>query len=50
VIAAAIRLAVYVKGKNARKYRKGMEYGSARRGTARDIQPFINPKFSETSS
>lgn len=47
VIAAAIRLAVYVKGKNARKYRKGIEYGNARWGTARDIQPFINPKFSE---
>ncbi len=47
VIVVAIRLAVYVKGKNARKYRKGMEYGSARWGTARDIQPFVNPKFSE---
>ncbi len=47
VIAATIRLAVYVKGKNARKYRKGIEYGSARWGTAKDIQPFIKPKFSE---
>ena len=47
VIVAAIRLAVYVKSKNARKYRKGIEYGSARWGTAGDIKPFINPTFSE---
>ena len=38
-----VRLAVYVKGKNARKYRKGIEYGSARWGTAADIAPYIDP-------
>ena len=43
--AAVIRLAVYVKGKNARKFRKNMEYGSARWGTQEDIQPYIDPKF-----
>ena len=43
--ATAIRLAVYVKGKNARKFRKNMEYGSARWGTHEDIQPYIDPKF-----
>lgn len=46
-LGAALRLAVYVKGKNARKYRKGAEYGSARWGNEKDIQPFVNPKFSE---
>ena len=44
-IGAAIRLAVYLKGKNAKKYRHGMEYGSARFGTAKDIEPFIDPVF-----
>ena len=43
--AALIRLLVYVKGKNAKKYRKGIEYGSARWGTAEDIKPFIDPVF-----
>ena len=43
--AAAIRLAVYLKGKNAKKYRKGMEYGSARWGNAEDIKPYIDPVF-----
>ena len=43
--AAAIRLAVYVKGKNAKKYRKGIEYGSARWGGASDIAPYIDPVF-----
>ena len=38
-----VRLAVYAKGKNARKYRKGIEYGSARWGTAADIAPYIDP-------
>ncbi len=42
---AALRLAVYLKGKNAKKYRHGMEYGSARWGTAADIEPFMDPKF-----
>ena len=46
-IAAAviIRLAVYVKGKNAKKFRKNLEYGSARWGTREDIAPFIDPVF-----
>lgn len=43
--AAVIRLAVYVKGKNAKKYRKGMEYGSARWGGAQDIKPYVDPVF-----
>jgi len=42
--AAAIYAVVYFKGKNARKYRKGVEYGSARWGTKKDIQPFMDPK------
>lgn len=45
LLAAVIRLAVYVKGKNAKKYRKGIEYGSARWGTAQDIRPFADPVF-----
>lgn len=45
LLAAALRLAVYVKGRNARKFRKNVEYGSARWGTARDIQPYIDPVF-----
>ena len=44
-IAAAIRLAVYVKGKNAKKFRKNLEYGSARWGTAEDIRPYVDPVF-----
>jgi len=43
--AAAVRAAVYFKGKNAKKYRHGVEYGSARWGTQEDIKPFIDPKF-----
>ena len=43
--AAAIRLFVYVKAKNAKKYRRDEEYGSARWGTEKDIAPFVNPKF-----
>ena len=43
--AAALRLMVYFKGKNAKKYRKGEEYGSARWGTAKDIAPYIDPNF-----
>ena len=42
---AALRLAVYIKGKNAKKYRKGAEYGSARWGTKEDIRPFMEPIF-----
>ena len=45
MVAIAIRAAVYVKGKNAKKYRKNMEYGSARWGTHEDIAPYIDPKF-----
>lgn len=44
---AGMRLAVYIKGKNAKKYRHGMEYGSARWGTAKDIEPFMAPKFED---
>ena len=42
---AALRLAVYIKSKNARKFRKNMEYGSARWGTQEDIAPYIDPVF-----
>ena len=42
---AGLRLAVYLKGKNAKKYRHGSECGSARWGTEKDIKPFIDPKF-----
>ena len=44
---AGLRLAVYLRGKNAKKYRHGMEYGSARWGTPKDIEPFIAPKFED---
>ena len=44
---AELRLAVYLRGKNAKKYRHGMEYGSARWGTAKDIEPFMAPKFAD---
>ena len=44
---AGLRLAVYLKSKNAKKYRHGMEYGSARWGTAKDIEPFMAPKFAD---
>ena len=42
-----LRMAVYLKGKNAKKYRHNVEYGSARWGTAKDIEPFIAPKFED---
>ena len=42
---AGLRLAVYLRGKNAKKYRHGMEYGSARWGIPKDIEPFMAPKF-----
>ena len=42
-----LRLAVYLRSKNAKKYRYGMEYGSARWGTAKDIEPFMAPKFAD---
>ena len=44
---AALRLAVYVKGKNAKKYRRNVEYGSARWGNAQDIAPYVAPKFED---
>ena len=43
--AVIVRLIIYFKGKNAKKYRKGMEYGSARWGGAEDIKPYIDPVF-----
>ena len=43
--AVTIRLIVYVKGKNAKKFRKNLEYGSARWGTKEDIAPFVDPVF-----
>lgn len=42
-----LRLAVYLRGKNAKKYRRNEEYGSARWGTAQDIAPFVAPKFED---
>ena len=45
LLGALLRLAVYMKGKNAKKYRKNMEYGSARWGTAEDIRPYMDPVF-----
>ena len=47
LLGAALRLAVYLKGKNAKKYRHGVEYGSARWGNAKDIEPFMAPKFED---
>ena len=44
---AGLRLAVYLRGKNAKKYRHGMEYGSARWGNAKDIEPFMASKFAD---
>ena len=44
-LAAVLRLAVYVRGRNAKKFRKNMEYGSARWGKAEDIKPYIDPVF-----
>ena len=45
--ALGLRLAVYLKGKNAKKYRHGSEYGSARWGNAKDIEPYVAPKFED---
>lgn len=47
VCGAVLRTAVYLRGKNAKKYRHNVEYGSARWGTAKDIEPFIAPKFED---
>jgi len=45
IFGVTLRLIVYAKGKNAKKYRKNIEYGSARWGTPDDIRPFVDPKF-----
>ena len=47
VCGAGLRLAVYLRSKNAKKYRHNVEYGSARWGTAKDIEPFMAPKFED---
>ena len=47
ICGAGLRLAVYLKGKNAKKYRHNEEYGSARWGTAKDIEPFVDQKFED---
>ena len=47
ICGAGLRLAVYLKGKNAKKYRHNEEYGSARWGTSKDIEPFMAPKFED---
>lgn len=47
VIGVVMKVAVYVKGKNAKKYRHGAEYGSARWGNQQDIEPFEAPKFED---
>ena len=44
-VAALVKLIVYSKGKNKKKYRQGKEYGSARWGESKDIAPYIDPKF-----
>lgn len=44
-VGVGIRIAVHVRGKNAKKYRKNMEYGSARWGTSEDIRPYVDPVF-----
>lgn len=45
LIGALLRLIIYVRSKNAKKYRKGVEYGSARWGNAKDIEPYVDPTF-----
>ena len=45
LFAIGLKLAVYIKGKNAKKFRKDMEYGSARWGTSKDIEPYIDSEF-----
>ena len=47
VCGAVLRTAVYLRGKNAKKYRHNVEYGSARWGTSKDIEPFMAPKFED---
>ena len=45
LIGGGLRLAMYIRSKNAKKYRHGEEYGSARWGTHADVEPFIDPVF-----
>ena len=45
VVAVLIKIIVYTKGKNAKKFRQGKEYGSARWGTKKDIEPYVDEKF-----
>ena len=45
ICGVALKFAVWMKGRNAKKYRHGMEYGTARWGTQKDIEPFIDPEF-----
>ena len=45
VVAVLIKIIVYTKGKNAKKFRQGKEYGSARWGTKKDIEPYMDEKF-----
>jgi type IV secretion system protein VirD4 len=45
ILAAVLRLAIHIKGRNAKKYRKNIEYGSARWGTQEDIKPYVDPVF-----
>ena len=44
-IGGLLRLVIYIRSKNAKKYRKGVEYGSARWGNAKDIEPYVDPTF-----
>src|SRR5699024_6098397 len=46
-IGGLLRMVIYFKGKNAKKYRKGIEYGSARWGNAKDIEPYVAPTFED---
>ena len=45
IVAALIKVIVYTKGKNAKKFRQGKEYGSARWGNSKDIEPYVDEKF-----
>ena len=45
IVAALIKVIVYIKGKNAKKFRQGKEYGSARWGNSKDIEPYVDEKF-----
>ena len=45
VVAVLMKIIVYTKGKNAKKFRQGKKYGSARQGTKKDIEPYMDEKF-----